>query len=86
MRYLMAGSDHRRNKTEVEDVDAAETTNGRAVGGGVASSAQHINQMSPRLLLGRLGMGTEQCAVVVISSRGGAACSCRFLVDYSHGG
>ena len=37
------------------------------VGGGLASSAQHHQGDGPASSLGRLGMGTEQCAVVISS-------------------
>ena len=44
-------------------------TEQRAVPGGLASSAWHIDQMGQPPRLGCLGMCTGQCAVVAVSSK-----------------
>ena len=54
---------------EVEAAVLLAEQEGRAEGGGSASSAWHIDQMVQPPRLGCLGMCTGQCAVVAVSSK-----------------
>jgi hypothetical protein len=51
-------------------------------GGGLASSAQHHQEDGPASSLGRLSMGTEQCAVVVFSKLKSIPRSMFFVDDF----
>ena len=55
---------------------------------GLASSAWHIHKMGPPPRLGCLGMCTEQCAVIDVSSKSWSNCSslrCACIQDKTDG-